>query len=227
MVFAIVNGSKKRIKLKEHFENMQSEENRQQYMKKMFEEDEQLRRMRHDIKNQLDVVKSLMNDESTSNELAKNYLKQYNDRFMKLERLIDTDNAIVNAVVNSKLVKCSKENIRINTTIQNKLKRIDDIDMSSLIGNLLDNAIEAQEKVTVDKRYIEVNMLNDDDVLYISVKNTILESVLENNKQLHTIKADKKSHGLGTKIVKDIVEKYNGSIDYYEEDEFFCCDIRI
>ena len=176
MVFAIVNGSKKRIKLKEHFENMQSEENRQQYMKKMFEEDEQLRRMRHDIKNQLDVVKSLMNDESTSNELAKNYLKQYNDRFMKLERLIDTDNAIVNAVVNSKLVKCSKENIRINTTIQNKLKRIDDIDMSSLIGNLLDNAIEAQEKVTVDKRYIEVNMLNDDDVLYISVKNTILES---------------------------------------------------
>lgn len=136
----------------------------------MFEEDEQLRRMRHDIKNQLDVVKSLMNDESTSNELAKNYLKQYNDRFMKLERLIDTDNAIVNAVVNSKLVKCSKENIRINTTIQNKLKRIDDIDMSSLIGNLLDNAIEAQEKVTVDKRYIEVNMLNDDDVLYISVK---------------------------------------------------------
>ncbi len=196
-------------------------------MKKMFEEDEQLRRMRHDIKNQLDVVKSLMNDESTSNELAKNYLKQYNDRFMKLERLIDTDNAIVNAVVNSKLVKCSKENIRINTTIQNKLKRIDDIDMSSLIGNLLDNAIEAQEKVTVDKRYIEVNMLNDDDVLYISVKNTILESVLENNKQLHTIKADKKSHGLGTKIVKDIVEKYNGSIDYYEEDEFFCCDIRI
>ncbi len=168
-----------------------------------------------------------MNDESTSNELAKNYLKQYNDRFMKLERLIDTDNAIVNAVVNSKLVKCSKENIRINTTIQNKLKRIDDIDMSSLIGNLLDNAIEAQEKVTVDKRYIEVNMLNDDDVLYISVKNTILESVLENNKQLHTIKADKKSHGLGTKIVKDIVEKYNGSIDYYEEDEFFCCDIRI
>lgn len=227
MVFAIVNGSKKRIKLKEHFENMQSEENRQQYMKKMFEEDEQLRRMRHDIKNQLDFVKSLMNDESTSNELAKNYLKQYNDRFMKLERLIDTDNAIVNAVVNSKLVKCSKENIRINTTIQNKLKRIDDIDMSSLIGNLLDNAIEAQEKVTVDKRYIEVNMLNDDDVLYISVKNTILESVLENNKQLHTIKADKKSHGLGTKIVKDIVEKYNGSIDYYEEDEFFCCDIRI
>ena len=196
-------------------------------MKKMFEEDEQLRRMRHDIKNQLDVVKSLMNDESTANELAKNYLKQYNDRFMKLERLIDTDNAIVNAVVNSKLVKCSKENIRINTTIQNKLKRIDDIDMSSLIGNLLDNAIEAQEKVAVDKRYVEVNMLNDDDVLYISVKNTILESVLENNKELHTIKADKKSHGLGTKIVKDIVEKYNGSIDYYEEEGFFCCDIRI
>ncbi len=53
MVFAIVNGSKKRIKLKEHFENMQSEENRQQYMKKMFEEDEQLRRMRHDIKSHL------------------------------------------------------------------------------------------------------------------------------------------------------------------------------
>ncbi len=226
-VFAIVNASKRRIKLKTHFENIQSEENRQHYMKKMCEEDEQLRRMRHDIKNQLDVVKSLINENDFSNELANNYLEQYSDRFMKLERLIDTDNAIVNAVVNSKLVECSKENIRINTTIQNRLKRIDDIDMCSLMGNLLDNAIEAQEKVAEDKRYIEVNMLNDDDVLYISVKNAITVSVLENNKDLSTIKADKKSHGLGTKIIKDIVEKYNGSIDYYEEEGFFCCDIRI
>ena len=54
-----------------------------------------------------------------------------------------------------------------------------------------------------------------------------IESVLEIKQRNAALFIYKKSHGLGTKIVKDIVEKYNGSIDYYEEDEFFCCDIRI
>lgn len=119
------------------------------------------------------------------------------------------------------------KNIKINTTIQNGLKKIDDIDMCSLIGNLLDNAIEAQLNIIKDNRYIEVNMTNEDDILCISVKNAITGSVLINNNKLSTTKNDTKNHGLGTKIIKDIVGKYNGSIDYYEEDGFFCCDIRI
>ena len=227
VIFSMVSGAKKRLKLKEQYESSMSLENRQQYMKKMCEEDEQLRRMRHDIKNQLDVVMHLMDKNGNTDELADKYLKQYNDRFTKIERIIDTDNKIINAVINSKLVKCSNENIKINTTIQNGLKRIDDIDMCSLMGNILDNAIEAQQYIAQDMRYIEVNMTNEDDILYISVKNAITESVLSNNNKLSTTKNDTKNHGLGTKIVKDIVRKYNGSIDYYEEDGFFCCDIRI
>ena len=227
VIFSTVSGGKKRLKLKEQYERNQSLENRQQYMKKMCEEDEQLRRMRHDIKNQLDVVMQLMDKNDNMDELADEYLRQYNDRFTKIERLIDTDNEIINAVINSKLVKCSNENIKINTTIQNGLKKIDDIDMCSLIGNLLDNAIEAQLNIIKDNRYIEVNMTNEDDILCISVKNAITGSVLINNNKLSTTKNDTKNHGLGTKIIKDIVGKYNGSIDYYEEDGVFCCDIRI
>ena len=60
----------------------------------------------------------------------------------------------------------------------------------------------------------------------ITVENYISKSVLNDNKELHTSKQDKKSHGLGTQIIKKLVKKNNGTCDYHEEGNMFCCEIR-
>ena len=62
--------------------------------------------------------------------------------------------------------------------------------------------------------------------MIITVENYISKSVLNDNKELHTSKQDKKSHGLGTQIIKKLVKKNNGTCDYHEEGNMFCCEIR-
>ena len=56
-----------------------------------------------------------------------------------------------------------------------------------------------------------------------AVKNSINKSVLENNRQLITSKSDKKHHGYGIKIIREIAEKYQGRCDFFEEENVFCC----
>jgi sensor histidine kinase regulating citrate/malate metabolism len=61
----------------------------------------------------------------------------------------------------------------------------------------------------------------------ILIKNKILSSVLSENPDLETTKKDAENHGFGIKSIRDIIEKYNGTIDFYEYDNFFCADAFI
>ena len=139
----------------------------------------------------------------------------------------NTNNEIVNTVINSKILYCKNNGIKIHTTVQKSMQKIDDIDICSLLGNLLDNAIEAELKLDQDDRYIVLEILTDDATMSIFLKNRIGAPVLENNTDMETTKSDFKNHGFGTKIISKIVKKYNGFLDYSEEEDFFCCNIRL
>lgn len=139
----------------------------------------------------------------------------------------NTNNEIVNTVINSKILYCKNNGIKIHTTVQKNMKKIDDIDICSLLGNLLDNAIEAELKLDQADRYIVLEFLTDDTTINIFLKNRISEPVLENNSGMGTTKSDFKNHGFGTKIISKIVKKHNGFLDYSEEDDFFYCNIRL
>lgn len=90
---------------------------------------------------------------------------------------------------------------------------------------MIDNAIEAAEN-TVDKR-ITVEMNTCGNYLSILITNSISNSVLTDNKDLMTSKADKELHGIGIKSVKAVVKKYDGMINFYEENGEFCCHILL
>ena len=94
-------------------------------------------------------------------------------------------------------------------------------DISIILSNLLDNAIEASEKLTDEKPEITLIISEVTGYYSIIVKNRISSSVITENKKLATTKSDKHNHGYGLKSVKVLAEAHNGMVDIYEKDGFF------
>ena len=93
--------------------------------------------------------------------------------------------------------------------------------MLCLVGNILDNAVEAIARVKRDKKRIELLFLRQNSNRIIICKNTIEKSVLGENSELKTTKAPSSEHGYGTKIIAKIVSDYGGMVDYFEEFNMF------
>ena len=139
---------------------------------------------------------------------------------------INTNNAAFDAVINSKIAVCSQRNIFMEVNIkQNTDIFILPSEIAVLFGNLLDNAIEAAKDT--DEKRITVDIQKNASYLIIFVSNSIKSSVLKDNKNLETSKPDKELHGIEIKSIKNIVEKHNGMIQFYEEENEFCCHIMI
>lgn len=131
-----------------------------------------------------------------------------------------TGSDVVNCILDDKFAACRKFNIPYDYVITgDHFKKVKDIDLSIILGNLLDNAIEASQKS--ESKKILLKICNERGYLKVSVSNAIDSSILEKNPKLETIKPDGENHGLGIKSVENIAEKYNGFIDYYEKDGMF------
>lgn len=206
----------------EHLRNVI--ESGEDYLRNVQAMDKQVRTVRHDMNNQLQVIYGLLSQERY--EEAKDFLKEYSISLEKTKEYIHTDNPIFNTVINNKIEYAKSEDIIITTGLHKTLKPMHGNDLYTIMGNVLDNAIEAELKEEPCNREIEIRSVWNGNDMIISVENYISKSVLNENKELHTSKQDKKSHGLGTQIIKKLVKKNNGTCDYYEEGNMFCCEIR-
>ena len=102
---------------------------------------------------------------------------------------------------------------------------IENIDLCSILQNLLDNAIDASKKEEV--KDIHIKMCQQKNYLSITIKNRSSADVLKTNPGLLTTKADKKAHGIGTRIVKKLVDKYDGAIDYSMDSGYFVVSVLL
>ena len=103
--------------------------------------------------------------------------------------------------------------------------RLNDIEICSLLGNLIDNAIEACEKHVDEHRFINIKIQDKKGFLFITLKNSIHSKPKIEKGVFITSKEDKITHGYGLKSVNRIVKKYEGDISYTIEDKTF--EIRI
>ena len=94
---------------------------------------------------------------------------------------------------------------------------IEDMDMIGLVGNLLDNAIEACSRVKHRERLIQVKSKQHANIMSIRVRNTKNEYEEPVKNKFRTIKNDTENHGIGMQIIRSIVDKYDGTIQYYDE----------
>lgn len=180
--------------------------------------------LKHDMKNEWIIIHQalLSKQYDYATEIAD---KMLNSKIESFKEYITVSNPAVNALLNYKLNIAKQKGINITSYVQEDFDSFDDYDIVMLISNLLDNAIEASEKiVNPDIDIIITTRMN---YLNIVIANRVDKSVLNNNRRLRTTKQDSGNHGLGTKSVKQICDKYNGMIDYYEKGNMFVADVML
>ncbi len=194
----------------------------QQYAKNIKEHDETFRRMRHDFKHHMSVIDALINNNKIDE--AKKYINDYLDS-VKINTYVYTGNEYVNAILNSKITIAKKNDVNITSVVAGDICGVENVDMCNLLGNLLDNAIEGC--LDTKEKSIVLKLVAEEQIIRISVSNTISKSVIENNSELVTSKDDAENHGFGTKSIKNIASKYNGFADYFEENNKLFANITL
>lgn len=224
LVFHIVSGLSNMNNVRHENELLKiKQEYNRQYITNANAEYEVIRKIRHDFKDNWSTVYRLV-EESKNNEALK-FMKDCLNELSEKETLIKTNNSIVNAVINSKLSAAKSYGINVVCICVSDFSDISDIDLCSLLSNMLDNAVTACKECRSDSKRIYINISSDDYKYDFCVKNSINSSVLKNNPKLHTNKSDKANHGIGVNIIRSIADKYNGRSDFYEENNEFCCRV--
>lgn len=180
---------------------------------------ENVRRIKHDMKNHLMVIASYLN--GGDYDSARIYTSQILDKLNAAHSYIETGNSLLNYILNEKLNKARENGISIKAEIENmSFAKMESLDFSALLSNILDNAIEACGNENSPE--IEVVISQRRGYETILVKNKISVSVLAENPGLSTTKADCASHGMGIPQIRTITRKNGGMCDFYEEDGYFC-----
>lgn len=131
-------------------------------------------------------------------------------------------------LLNEKKVLCEHENIKMQVEVTASVDGERELDIAVMLSNLLDNAVEAQKKITPDKpRSIFLKIFSYENKYSILIKNTVAKSVLQNNPRFITDKANRYLHGIGMKSIEHTVDKNGGYIQRYEEDGMFCVHILL
>lgn len=173
----------------------------------------------HDLKHQIAFLKSDISD-SRKMEL----LDGMEDEIRQYELLNQTGNHVVDAVLMEKRQRAGKSGIQLNSMADGTaMDFLPVIDICSLLGNALDNAIEAAEKVkNADERLISLFINRHRKFVCIRVENRFEGIVhLQDGIPAITTKEDQNMHGYGVRSIKYIVEKYEGSMKIEMDDGWF------
>lgn len=179
----------------------------------------------HDYKNHCICIRNLL--ENKHYEEAGQYLSEIMGKQVWKEReYIHTDNDTLDALLNSKIACCEEKDIPIHFVVLGEMKNIRKMEIMVILFNLLDNAIEASELESKEKRDIEVELYCCENALEIFIKNNITSSVLLQNPGLGSHK-EERGHGIGHLSVGASVEELDGVIEYYEEQGQFCAHVFV
>ena len=183
---------------------------------------QEFRRRRHDLKHQMSGLLRLL--EQKQYGLLESSLKELAE-LQGLEgfTIANTDNSIVNTLVNYKYETAKSQGIdfRVHLDIPDRLPFADG-DLCVVLGNALDNAIEANLRGTVRNPYVNLKMSYDGDVLIIIIENAFDGKIKEGKKgERLTRKPDCDNHGIGISSMKSVVKKYYGFYDVKINDNIY------
>ena len=191
---------------------------------RMLSSDRQLREFRHDYKNQMLVVTALLN--AGKNDEAAEYLETIKITSGVQKRQISTGNFVADAMLNNKNALAEELGIKMSFVGTIPEKGIASSDLCTILGNLVDNAIESTKRLSGEK-YIRIEATARELFFVLSIVNPVNERVVIKNNRIKTTKSDSKNHGIGLKNVGRIAEKYGGKFRLSCDDREFVADISI
>lgn len=198
----------------EHQEYLQSKENI-----------ESLGRIAHDLKHQLTALRAEVDPEHAAAgfEQLEASVKEYSAQE-------HTGNSVLDVILTSKVKTCAQHGITLTTVADGKLlSDMSSMDIATLFGNALDNAIEAASKVAdPERRLIKLALHAHGQFTVIRVEN-YYESTLQRDDQgdLRTTKSDERSHGYGVKSIQHIAKLYNGNVSIKTHDHWFTLTVLL
>lgn len=181
---------------------------------------ETIKLLKHDMKNNISCIDALIEEENYDE--AHNICHSLTDKYTSIGTIVNTENYLLNAVLNVEIEKAKSYGIPVKLSITNDFKMFkNSSDIISLIGNILDNAISYLSKNKVKNNEINFSTGYEGSYSIIKCRNNILDSVLFNNPSLKTDKKDKDNHGKGITIINSIAHKYNGDVIIKERNKEF------
>ena len=180
-------------------------------------EEKKVRKLSHDINNHIMCMESMDSEE------REKYKKKIYEELDYNRNRINSGSIILDIILSEKYKECKKYGINFKYDIEfNVLKDMESVDICSIFSNILDNAVEACQKVEPGNRFITIKGKIAKNYFVIKAENSKVGEIKKDEKgNLETSKEDKTRHGLGTKIVEESVEKYGGNIEYYDEEDRF------
>lgn len=208
----------------------------------------------NNIKNQMKIIEEIQKKESNQYKISKETIDMINikchdfrhqirefgdnqkidneaiNNLNKLIRIYDstyhTENEALNVILNEKTLLCNNKNIRFTCIVDgNALNFIENEDIYSLFGNLIDNSIEAVNQLDDNEKIISLKIKQVGNIVSISIKNEYKGKIqMENNLPLSK-KEDNVHHGFGMKSIKMVCEKYNGNLRLNIENNIFIVTI--
>lgn len=194
---------------------------RYQYYREKQQEEERVRGVYHDLKNHLLILQTQIENR----EEVQESLRTLQEQLVEYENYQNTGNDFLNIIIRDKSKTAREKQIDFSSAIQFEDGGfMESLDISTIFGNALDNAIEASEKLPKDQRMITVKASRIRDMLVAIVENTTLWHQEAAGK---TTKKDQFLHGFGLANIRRAVEKYGGQCISKESDGLFILKIVI
>lgn len=184
------------------------------YFEILEKNNEDLKVFTHDIKNHLMHISSL-----SESEEVKSYIDELCGTVTSFGSKIISKNKTLDIIINKYSVICGNKRIKLNfDTKTENLSFIEPTDLSTILNNLLDNAVEASENS--EEKYINVKIsLNEHNLKVLTIINSCNNSPVTDNGKLITTKENSSAHGLGIKSVKRTLKNYNGDFEWFYDEK--------
>ena len=176
----------------------------------------------HDLKHQLQALKHVDSKD------MQQYIDEVEDSIMLYDHVVETENEVLNTILSEKSLYCEKHQITLTCIVDAApMDFMSTMDIYALLGNALDNAIEAVSKYQdVEKRVVSLTISAKNDFLCIQTNNYVEgELQFKDGLPLSTKKRNRAYHGFGMKSMKHLTEKYGGTLVASQEKNIFTLQI--
>lgn len=177
----------------------------------------------HDLKHQIRAIRG------ASREDIDKYLEEMESSVQIYESIVKTGNEVLDTILTEKSLYCRERGITVSCVADgSQMDFINTVDLYAILGNALDNAIEAVEKFKhEEKRQIDVLIHRQQNFLVINIINPIKGNLTYEEELPVTTKGDKRYHGFGLRSMRYLIKKYDGFLSVSEEDGCFSLKILI
>lgn len=183
-----------------------------------------VRALRHDLKNHLLCILSMAEEQDVEG------IKQYTGQLLQQQNTVNklimfSGNKVLDAIINSKSAAAERAGVRLSAIITTPLAGISPEDITIILGNALDNAIRAAKDSK--RKVVDIHIQPQGAYSSIVIANDIAHPVLSDNPALRTTKNIRYRHGFGIQNMRQAVERNQGLIRFYEQNDRFICDILL